>query len=233
MIIRDLEKNLGNFRLDIPKLCLENGKVHGLIGANGCGKTTLAKLIMGTLEADRGTIEAEGISEREITMTSQRPYLLHDTVYENLIYPLKIRKQKVDEEEVERWLKLCGLEDKRTRWARSLSSGEQQKLSFARAMIFRPKLVLVDETFSNLDPDSAGMFLRLIGEQQKRDPITWILISHQLVHIRRVCDRVHFLSGGHWITAGTPEEMFDAPSDELLRRYLADTEASFRETRDA
>mgnify|MGYP000313250162 CR=1 FL=1 len=95
MKISKLQKKIGQFTLQIEELYLESGKVHGLIGTNGCGKTTLSKLIQGILAG--GRIDYEGLTPRDITMTTQRPYLLHDTVYQNLIYPLKIRGIRPDE----------------------------------------------------------------------------------------------------------------------------------------
>jgi ABC-type glutathione transport system ATPase component len=95
-------------------------------------------------------------------------------------------------------------------------------------LIFKPKLVIVDETLSNLDPDSADLFERLILEQQENDPITWITISHQLVHIRRICDMVHFMEKGNIVEKGTPQQMFVNPANESVRRYLSSTEVSFK-----
>ena len=165
-------------------------------------------------------------------MTSQKPYLLHDTVYNNLVYPLKIRNMPFEEAEVDAWLERCGLADKKRQYARSLSSGEQQKLSFVRALIFKPKLVIVDETLSNLDPDSADLFERLIVEQQKERPVTWITISHQLVHIQKICDRVHFMEKGKRVASGTAEEILLRPTHPAIRAYLASTEVSFRAKED-
>lgn len=73
MKITDLKKRLGEFQLDIGSMEIEPGLVHGLIGSNGCGKTTLSKLIMGILTPDGGTIDYEGLTARDITMTSQKP----------------------------------------------------------------------------------------------------------------------------------------------------------------
>ena len=228
MKISNLEKQMGEFKLHVDQMNLEEGMVHGLVGSNGCGKTTLSKLIMGIHTPDSGAIDYEGLTFRDITMTSQKPYLLHDSVYQNLIYPLKLRGIHPDEEETDWWLCRCGLQDKKRQYARSLSSGEQQKLSFIRALIFHPKLVILDETLSNLDPDSTTLFEELILEQQREKPITWITISHQLVHIRKICDRVHFMEKGRQLAEGTPEEILLHPRHPSIREFLANTEVSFR-----
>lgn len=228
MKISDLKKQQGSFLLNIKNAEFEHGKVHGIIGANGSGKTTLSKIIMGTVPYDSGNIDYEGLTERDITMTGQRPYLMHTSVYNNLVYPLKVRKQTVDESYADFWLEKAGLKDKKKQYALSLSSGEQQKLSFIRALIFKPKLVIVDETLSNLDPDSADLFERLILEQQQNDPITWITISHQLVHIKKICDRVHFMDKGGIIASDTPYNMLMQPSHPTIIKYLSNTEVSFK-----
>lgn len=228
MKITDLKKQQGSFMLNVKSAEFEAGKVHGIIGSNGSGKTTLSKVIMGTLPYDSGIIDYEGLTDRDITMTGQRPYLMHTSVYNNLVYPLKIRNHQIDESYVDYWLEKAGLQDKKKQYALSLSSGEQQKLSFIRALIFKPKLVIVDETLSNLDPDSADLFERLILEQQKNDPITWITISHQLVHIRKICDMVHFMEKGNIIEKATPHDMFVNPTNPAVIKYLANTEVSFK-----
>ncbi|MEG2082887.1 MAG: ATP-binding cassette domain-containing protein, partial [Oscillospiraceae bacterium] len=154
--------------------------------------------------------------------------LLHTTVYQNLIYPLKIRNYTIEEEQVDYWLARAGLTDKKKQYARSLSSGEQQKLSFIRALIFKPKLVIIDETLSNLDPDSAALFEQLILEQQNKEPITWITISHQLVHIKKICDIVHFMENGNIVARGTPQQMLLDPVHPSVIKYLSNTEVSFK-----
>lgn len=228
MKITDLKKQQGSFLLNVKNVQFEAGKVHGIIGSNGSGKTTLSKIIMGTIPYDSGHIDYEGLTPRDITMTGQRPYLMHTNVYNNLVYPLKVRGQQIDESYADYWLEKAGLQDKKKQYALSLSSGEQQKLSFIRALIFKPKLVIVDETLSNLDPDSADLFENLILEQQEKDPITWITISHQLMHIRKICDMVHFMEKGDIIEKATPHDMFVNPANPSVIKYLASTEVSFK-----
>ena len=220
MKITNLKKKLGAFQLDIDDLELENGCIHGFIGANGSGKTTLAKLIMGIMEQDSGEISYNGLSPREITMTSQRPYMLHSSVYENLIYPLKLRGIKPQQDEIDALLEKHNLLDKKKQYARSLSSGEQQKLSFLRTMIFKPKLVIIDESLSNLDSDSLELFENWILENQKTDQITWVIISHQLPHINTLCDKVHFFSQGKVIESGLKDNVIFNSDNPLIKTFV-------------
>lgn len=221
MRITDLEKRVGDFHLKIENLEIEKGHVYGFIGGNGSGKTTAAKLIMDILKPDSGEILYEGWDLRDITMTAQRPYLLHSSVYENLIYPLKVRGRKPDQEETDRLLEEFGLLQKKKQYARSLSSGEQQKLSLLRAMIFAPKLIIVDETLSNMDPESVEKFENRILEKQKQDPVTWIIISHRLSQIYKLCDRVCFFYKGRVIASGEKEEVLFENQDERIRKFVS------------
>ena len=220
MKIIDLKKKVGEFTLQIEDLPLKEGAVHGFVGGNGCGKTTLAKIIMGILPADSGRIDLGNLSPLEMTMTSQRPYLLHRSVYENIIFPLKIRKWEIEEGRVDEMLEACGLLEKKNQYARSLSSGERQKVSLVRALIFKPKLIIIDETFSNMDMESVKLFEKMILENQRKDPKTIIMISHQLVHIYKMCDYVHFFSKGRMIGSGTVEDIFHKSNNEIIRNYM-------------
>lgn len=195
----NVEKRINSFELKIENYTFESKKIHGLIGQNGSGKTTLLKIISGILDIDNGEINFGDIGNLEKSIASQKPYIIHDSVYYNLAYPLKVRKVKEYDKEVDKWLEICGLLDKKYQYAPSLSSGEKQKLSFARALIFKPKLVLVDETFANLDPDGVKIFEKIILEIQSKDPITWIIVSHNTDHINKICEEIHFLDKGSFI----------------------------------
>ncbi len=204
MIITDLSKKEGDFTLQIDRMELAPGKIHGLVGHNGSGKTILLKCIMGILTPDRGTIDYEGLTPQDITLMSQRPYLLHASVYDNLVYPLKVRGQRPDETEMDRLLERVGLLAQKKQYARSLSSGERQKLSFLRAMVFGPKFVMMDETLSNMDPDSEAIILDLIRQTQDERPITWLIVNHQLEQKKELCDVMHRMEKGRYcgITEG-------------------------------
>ena len=220
MKIIDLKKKLGAFQLDIENLELEQGCIHGFIGANGSGKTTLAKLIMGIMKPESGEILYDGLSSREITMTSQRPYMLHSSVYENLVYPLKLRGIEPQQDEIDALLQKYNLLDKKKQYARSLSSGEQQKLSFLRTMIFKPKFVIIDESLSNLDSDSVELFENWILEIQKTTQITWVIISHQLPHINTLCEKVHFFYQGKVIESGLKDDVIFNSDNPLIKTFV-------------
>ena len=223
MKIFELQKKFGDFELEVKNLDFEPGLIHGLIGPNGCGKSALAKLIADVVTADRKEIDFRGLTARDITLASQKPYIMRDTVLANLEYPLRLRGIKSDDGRIAYWLGVCGLGEKKTAYARSLSSGQQQRLSLARALIFKPKLVIIDESLSNLDLDAVEAFESEILQIQKTEPITWIIVSHQLTHVQRLCDRVHFMSRGKIVKTGTVEEVINNPVEPELIRYLKHT----------
>jgi ABC-type multidrug transport system ATPase subunit len=199
MRITELRKKIGRTDLYIPDLHIEHGKIHGLTGPNGCGKTTLLKLIIGITQPDSGTIDLEGLRPTDITMTSQRPYLMHASVYDNIVYPLKIRGVKIDTGEIDSLLTRTGLMPLKQQYAGSLSSGERQKLSFLRAIIFHPSMILIDETLSNLDPESEALFRDIILERRDQDGSTWLIVSHQWDRMNSIFDKTHFMEKGQII----------------------------------
>ena len=196
MRITELRKKIGGLEIYVPELNIKSGSIHGLVGHNGCGKTTLLKLIMGLMEPDSGMIDLEGLSPTDITMMSQRPYLMHKSTYENIIYPLKLRKAEIDEEKIDSLLLRAELSEQKHQYAPSLSSGERQKLSFLRAIIFHPRLILMDETLSNLDGDSEKLFREMILEQHNEDGSTWLIVSHQWDGMNTLFDEVDHMEKG-------------------------------------
>ena len=220
MRISDLKKSFERFALHIGNLEIAQGTINGIIGPNGCGKTTAMKLMAGITAPDSGQIDYAGLAPREITMVFRKPYLLRDTVAKNLLYPLKIRKIKPDCGQVKQYLEMAGLQGRRDEYAPGLSGGEQQKLSLIRALIFSPKLIFVDEAFSNMDIESVAIFEDHILRTQESNPITWIIVSHQLSNIKRLCGHVHFMHEGRIKLSGPPSALLPDPKDPDLRRYL-------------
>jgi len=215
-----VKKNMGSFSLDIPVLDISKPLIYGIMGANGSGKTTTMRLLAGLLQPDQGEVDYMGKTPQEITMAFKKPYLMQATVYANLIYPLSIRGIKPKASEVEAYLELAGLQELRDQYAPSLSGGEQQKLSLIRALIFSPKVILIDEGFSNMDLESMSAFENHILDKQKEDPVTWVIISHQLSDMKRLCDYVYFMHDGKVEAEGSVDEMLHNPETSNLKRYL-------------
>lgn len=196
MKICNLRKTVGAFTLSVDEMYIEPNKIHGIIGHNGSGKTVLLKCIMGILTPETGEIDYGDLDLKDVTLMSQRPYLLHGTVYDNLAYPLKLRGIKPDRKEMDALLRRVGMESQGDQYARSLSSGERQKLSFLRAVIYHPRFIMMDETLSNMDPDSEKVMIDLIREIQKTSPVTWLIVSHQLEQKAGLCDVIHLMEKG-------------------------------------
>jgi len=218
--ISNLKKEFENFSVCIDELDIPKGIMCGIMGPNGCGKTTAMKMMAGVLKPDSGAIDFEGLTKKEITMVFRKPYLLRDTVLSNLLYPLKIRGIKPDSEMVEHYLELAGLQEMKGQYALNLSGGEQQKLSLIRALIFDPKLIFVDEAFSNMDIESVSRFEEYIIKRQEKKPITWVIVNHQLTILRRLCEQIHFMAEGRVVVSGTPDDLLSSPTDERLLRFL-------------
>jgi len=220
MKISNLSKKYENFHLNWEREDYFEPKIYGIIGANGCGKTTFMKILAGLIPPDGGSIDYGDLTPRDMTMVFRKPYLLQKSVIHNLTYPLNIRGIKPDQKQVESYLQMAGLEDLQKQYAPSLSSGEQQKLSLIRALIFSPKVVFVDEVFSNMDIESVSVFENHILEKQRKKPITWFIISHQLSNIKHLCDHVFFMHQGRMEVEGATEDVLFNHQNPNLKKYL-------------
>lgn len=220
MKIFDLEKRYGEFALQINQMQITEEGIYGLIGANGCGKSTLLKLIAGIETMDKGRIDYCGTDMRDVTMVASAPYMLHDTVYNNLLYPLKIRGRRPDRSLIDQYLETAGLQDKRKSYAPALSSGQRQKLGLIRAMIFSPAVLLIDEALSGMDIEGAAVMEEMLRTRQQQSHAKYLMVSHQLSRIQRMCSHVFFLHQGKLCWEGGTGELFDAPSDPYLGNFL-------------
>jgi len=220
MRISELKKDFDKFSLYIDSLDVPGGSIYGIIGSNGSGKTTAMKLMAGVLPADSGSIDYEGLTAQDITMIFRKPYLMHESVLKNILYPLKIRNIKPDMEYIGHLLEISGLQDLQNEYALTLSGGEQQKLSLIRAIVFSPKLIFIDEGFSNMDIESVCMFEEFILDMQKTQKLTWVITSHQLSVIKRLCNHVFFMHNGSIKAQGSVEEILQSPNLPELKQYL-------------
>lgn len=189
--------------LNIDKLTIEKKKITGIIGPNGAGKSTLINIIAGLDNNFLGQVEYNGKKldnylYKNITLVNQKPYLFKRSVYDNIAYPLKIRGfNKVDiKNKVEDMIRKFEIDDLKDKRAHKLSGGESQKVSLARALVFNPKLLLLDEPTSNIDPDSIKIMEREIMNFNKSSNSTVIIITHNMSQAKRMCNTLVYLSKG-------------------------------------
>lgn len=189
--------------LDINYLCIEKGTVTGLIGPNGSGKTTLLKIISGLDKDFIGTIkyDSELLNEdiyKKMTLVTQKPYLFRRKAYENIEYPLKIREtdKRIRKQKVEEIMKRFEIGDLRDKKGHLLSGGESQKVSLARALVFEPELLLLDEPTSNIDPESMKIMEREILRFNKEIKGTVLIVTHNIEQARRLCNNIIHLECG-------------------------------------
>ena len=184
-----------------------SGKITGLVGDNGAGKSTLLRLIAG-LDLDySGHIYYDGqpLSKplyQKMTMVFQTPYLLKRSVYDNIAYPLQIRHRPSAEirQKTEAMLARLGIEKLAGQYAHKLSGGESQKVALARALIFEPELVLLDEPMSGIDAASVSFMEAMIRDYVRDYHKTVIMITHNARQAEELCDKIVHLQGA--VTGG-------------------------------
>lgn len=196
--IKNLKKFYGERQiLNIDNLTIEKGKITGITGSNGCGKTTLLNIIAGLDKDYSGKINYNGTKINKdiiekMTIVFQKPYLFKRTVYENIEYPLKIRKTDKSEMKslILNTIKNLEIEDLIKKRAHLLSGGESQKVSLARALVFKPQLLLLDEPTSNIDPDSIKILEREIIRFNEETCATIIIVTHNVDQSIRLAHKI-------------------------------------------
>lgn len=213
-----LRKAFGNtIAVDDVNLFIEAGQIYGLVGSDGAGKTTTLRLLVGALKAEAGEIAVCGYDVRRqgeqaranIGYLSQRFSLYEDlTVLENIRFFAELRGLRRDE-----WLPRCleildfvGLAEFKERRAGQLSGGMKQKLGLASALVTRPKVLLLDEPTTGVDPVTRQDFWQLIIRIAAAGDVAVLLTTPYMDEASR-CHRVGFMRGGRILAEGTPSEL--------------------------
>lgn len=207
---------------------LGRGELLTVLGPNGSGKTTLLK-ILGALETPTDgevlidSVRVEGrnmdVLRRRATVVFQRTVLLRGSVRRNVEFGLRQLDLSGDEVDrrTEEVLELVGLEEIADRRARSLSGGEQQRLSLARALALDRELLLLDEPTANLDPESLAIVKEVISGLNRDRGTTVVMATHNLVQAEELSGRLILLIGGRIVEEGSPDTFFHTPSAEMRR----------------
>ena len=210
--VKNLVKEFDNKKvIDDISFSVNDGEILAIVGFSGSGKSTVLKLISGLITPDSGDILTTG----DIAMVFQYSALFDSlNVFDNISFALVERKdlrKKYTQEDLKRIVKeklelvgLSGIEDK---FPSKLSGGMQKRVSFARAIVTEPQIILYDEPTAGLDPISSTLIEDYIVRLKNETNAASIVVTHQMSTIKRTADKVIMLYNGKIVFAGTPEDL--------------------------
>jgi len=221
--------------LGVESLEVLEGEILAIVGPNGSGKSTLLRIVNLLERPTRGEIEfwngsrLSGMSRgerkelaRQMAMIFQEPLLFRRTVRENVAYGLKVRRVPRDERRVQvgEMLARLNLVDLAERDALTLSGGEAQKVALGRAMVLKPRLLLLDEPLASLDMPSRREMRTYISRLVREMGVTAIYVSHDYHEVLEIADRLAVIIGGTLLQTGKPGEVFGRPVNGAVAEFL-------------
>ena len=218
--------------VDDVGLAVADGELLALVGPSGCGKTTLLRLIAGLEEATSGHIAIAGEDQRgvpperrDVAMVFQTLALYpHMTARGNLEFGLKLRRTPTAEMEarVNETAKLLGIGDCLTRRPAELSGGQRQRVALGRALVRRPKVLLLDEPFANLDAPLRRELRRELQRLHQELKLTTILVTHDQAEALALGQRVAVMNAGKLEQVGAPAELRERPASLFVAAFFDD-----------
>ena len=210
-------------------LSVNSGEFIALLGASGCGKTTLLRAISGFVRLRAGAIRVSGVDitglppeKRDMAMVFQSYALWpHMTTAQNIGYGLRLRRQSRSDiaERVGRLLSMLGLEGLGERKVTQLSGGQRQRVALGRALAVNPRILLLDEPLSNLDARVRAQMRHEIKAIQQNLGITAIHVTHDREEAMVMADRIIILNEGYIVQQGTPEEIYNRPASPFVASF--------------
>ncbi len=227
LLIKRNQRNV----LQVESLDIPRGETLAVVGPNGAGKSTLLLALAHLLKPAKGEVKYDGRHLREwneleyrrkIAFVFQDPLLMDMSVEENVALGLKFRG--VDKSEshprAEKWMQAMGVDSLAKRRAGQLSGGEAQRVSLARAFVLDPELLLMDEPFSAVDPQTRGQLMKDLSDLLAHEHRTTIFVTHNLKESAQMGDRVAVVIGGTLKQVGAPQQIKVNPIDESVREFL-------------
>lgn len=232
--IRNLKKSYADHPiLTDVNLDIQDGEFLTLLGPSGCGKTTLLRLIGGFEMPDGGTIELDGVNianlpaEKRPVNTVFQQYALfpHMNVYDNIAYGLKLKKVAKDEidQRVRQALAMVQLEHTINRRPKDLSGGQQQRIAIARAVVNRPRLLLLDEPLSALDAKLRVQMQSELKRLQRELGITFVFVTHDQEEALSMSDRIAVMKNGVFQQIDTPIRIYESPANLFTANFIGET----------
>lgn len=233
--IVDVTKDFGGMKaVQNVSLDIAHGDFFSLLGPSGCGKTTLLRMIAGFEFPTEGKVYIAGkdmarvpAHKRPVNMVFQSYALFpHLNVIENIAFGLKVKKSCPPSEIPERvkWaLDLVRLKGKEDRFPRELSGGQQQRVAFARAIVNRPAVLLLDEPLSALDPKVRDEMQEELARFKRNLDITFVMVTHDQSEALALSDKIAVLSAGHLEQVGSPEEIYENPKTIFVADFIGET----------
>ena len=231
--IRGISKKYKNVKvLEDVNLKINQGDFLTILGPSGAGKTTLLKMIAGFEQPESGEIYVDGedilkkpVHKRNIGMLFQNYALFpHMTVRENIAYPLKIRKMKKQdiEEKVLEILKYIQLEKFAERYPRQLSGGQQQRVALGRAIVFKPRVLLLDEPLGALDKQLRKQMQLEIKRMHEDMGLTTISVTHDQEEALTMSTKVCVMKNGMIAQVSTPERIYSKPKNVFVATFIGE-----------
>ena len=208
--VKNVTKYYGDFlAVDNLSFSIKEGEIFGLLGVNGAGKTTTFRMIMGLLDKSSGEITLDGkkidysLTDKIGFLTEERSLMLGKSVLEQALFygNLKGMNDNAIEKALDHYLKEFKIEEYKNKKIKELSKGNQQKIQFIMSIMHKPKLLILDEPFSGLDPINVDMFKKEILRLKEEKTII-IFSSHMMEHIEFFCDSLIILVKGKSVLEG-------------------------------
>jgi ABC-type dipeptide/oligopeptide/nickel transport system ATPase subunit len=226
--VQEAVKIYGKVRaVDGVSFSLDQGDNLAIVGESGCGKTTLAKMIMGLVMPDEGLIKAE---PQSLQMVFQDPQQSLDPLWnvQSILKEALWRKKKVTDTFLEQMLTAVGLPaDALGRFPHEFSGGERQRIAIARALLASPKVLVLDEAVSSLDTLVQKQIMDLLRKLKGEFNLTYIFISHNLRLVRNFSDKMMVMHQGKVIEQGGTSQILHSPSHPYTQQLL---QAAFYKT---